>query len=120
MHKGQLTEGQIEQEIVNKGKTAKRVTPQDVDEAIVEEHYWVAPGTTTTVCCLVLYNGFTVIGKSACASSENFDAAIGRKIARDDARNQIWAFLGFLLRELALAEAENALDDLEESDMGHA
>ena len=70
----------IEQEIQDKGLTAARVTPQRVDEVIVGEDYHVFPGTTLTVCVLTLANGFTVTGESACASPENFDTELGRKI----------------------------------------
>jgi hypothetical protein len=52
-----------------------------------------------------LKNGFTVIGKSAAASIENFDIEIGRKLAREDARNQIWQLEGYLLRQ-RLSEKE--------------
>lgn len=52
-----------------------------------------------TFCVLVLQNGFTVTGKSACASPENFDADIGRKVAFGDAFNQIWPLEGYLLKQ---------------------
>lgn len=52
-----------------------------------------------TFCVLVLKNGFTVTGESACASPENFDAEIGRKIARQNAVNKIWMLEGYLLKE---------------------
>jgi hypothetical protein len=51
-----------------------------------------------TVCCLKLSNGFTVTGESACASPENFDAELGKKIARGNARDKIWALEGYVLR----------------------
>jgi hypothetical protein len=89
----------IEQEIQDKGLTAPRVTPQRVDEVIVGEDYHVFPGTTLTVCCLTLANGFTVTGESACASPENFDTDLGRKIARDNAKQKIWALEGYALRD---------------------
>jgi len=89
----------IEQEIQDKGLTAPRVTPQRVDEVIIGEDYHVFPGTTLTVCCLTLANGFTVTGESACASPENFDAELGRKIARDNAKQKIWALEGYALRD---------------------
>lgn len=38
-----------------------------------------------TFCVLVLRNGFTVTGESACASPDNFDAEVGQKIARQNA-----------------------------------
>lgn len=92
-------EAAIEAEIQAKGKTAPRLTPQMIDETIVSEAFYVFPGTTLTICALTLRNGFHVTGESAAASSENFDEELGRKIARDNARNKIWAFEGYLLRE---------------------
>lgn len=56
-----------------------------------------------TFCVLVLRNGFTITGQSACASPENFDADIGRRISRDDAIRQVWPLLGFRLRDVAVA-----------------
>ena len=52
-----------------------------------------------TFCVLVLRNGFTVTGESACASPENFDAEIGRKIARQNAVQKIWPLMGYALKE---------------------
>lgn len=51
-----------------------------------------------TFCVLVLQNGFTVTGESACASPENFDAEVGRKIARQNAVNKIWPLMGYELK----------------------
>jgi hypothetical protein len=93
-----MNEQQIETEIQEKGLTAPRVTPEIVDAAIAGEHYWVPDETTLTVCVLTLKNGFTVTGESACASPENFNAEFGRKIARDNARQKIWALEGYALR----------------------
>jgi hypothetical protein len=59
----------------------------------------VFPGTTLTVCCMKLANGFTVTGESACASPENFNEELGRKIARENAKEKIWALEGYALRE---------------------
>ena len=67
-----------------------------------------------TFCVLVLRNGFTVTGESACASPENFDAEVGRKIARQNAVQKIWPLMGYELRsQLArpvLTEADAAAD----------
>jgi len=92
-------EQDIEQDIQAKGLTAPRITPADLDAKIKAEQYHVFPGTTLTVCCLTLRNGFTVTGQSASASPENFSEEIGRKIARADAREKIWMLEGYLLRE---------------------
>lgn len=94
-----MNEQQIENEIQDKGLNAPRLTPELIDKTIAGEAYYIFPGTTVTVCCLTLRNGFTVIGESACASPENFDEALGRKIARENARVKIWALEGYLLRE---------------------
>jgi hypothetical protein len=91
-------EAAVEQEIVEKGLTAPRITPELIDATIVAEQYHVFPGTTLTVCALTLENGYQVVGESACASPKNFDAVLGRKIARDNARNKIWALEGYRLR----------------------
>lgn len=103
-------EAEIEEEIVSKGKTAPRLTPQHIDEQIVSvvsgrasvlfkdvpaDHNALA---CLTLCVVTLKNGFTLVGKSACASPENYDEAIGHRIAYDDARKQIWALEGYLLR----------------------
>lgn len=89
----------IEKEIQDKGLNAPRLNPDMIDAAIVSEQYHVFPGTTMTVCALTLRNGYIVTGESAAASPENFNQEIGRKIARDNARNKIWALEGYLLRE---------------------
>lgn len=107
----------IEQEIQAKGLTAPRVTPADIEANITSEFYFTAAdgvecasghrpnsvraGTALdllTFCVLVLKNGFTVTGESACASPENFDAELGRKIARQNAVAKIWPLMGYELR----------------------
>lgn len=92
-------ETDIEQEIQNKGLTARRITPDMLNAEIVSEQFHVFDGSCMTVCCLTLKNGFTVTGESACASPENYDADIGQKIAKSNARDKIWPLLGFRLRD---------------------
>lgn len=94
-----MTEQTIEQEIQSKGLNAPRLNPEWIDATIKAEDYHVFPGTTLTVCCLTLQNGFTVTGESAAASPENFDIEIGEKIARSNARDKIWALEGYLLKQ---------------------
>ena len=94
-----MSETELENEIQAKGLNAPRLTPALIDAAIVSEQYHVFPGTTMTLCALTLRNGYIVTGESAAASPDNFDEAIGRKIARENARNKIWALEGYLLRE---------------------
>lgn len=106
-----------------KGKTAPRVTPADLAANIASENYFTAKDGVIgdlftsgliddpdghglppalgllTFCVLVLQNGFTVTGESACASPENFDAEIGRKIARENAVQKAWPLMGYALKE---------------------
>ena len=118
----------IEEEIQANGLKAPRVTPNDIEANIAAEIYStgldcaaeaagdargvfnrIKPDVDLTVvndslrlltfCVLVLRNGFTVTGESACASPENFDAEIGRKIARANAVAKIWPLLGFSLKQ---------------------
>lgn len=119
----------IEQEIQEKGKTAARITPADIEANIASEHYFTAadgvrgellssspelgqdigkddPRSLMTFCVLILRNGFTVTGESACASPENFDAEIGRKIARQNAVQKIWPLMGYELRSKLAKQAE--------------
>ena len=112
----------IEQEIQAKGLTAPRITPDDIEANIAHTYFFTAEEgvqgalaktdpelgvecpsiSTLTFCVLVLRNGFTVTGESACASPENFDAELGRKIARQNAVQKIWPLMGYALRsELA-------------------
>ena len=94
-----MSESEIELEIQDKGLNAPRLTPSMIDDVIVAEQYHRFSSTTVTVCCLHLQNGYSVVGYSAAASPENFDEAIGRKIARENARDKIWALEGYLLKE---------------------
>jgi len=102
-------EAAIEAEIQSKGLNAPRLNPAHIDEQIVAEYVVRASDAFSgapihdslkclTLCVLVLKNGYVVTGESACASPANYDAAIGHKIARDNARNKIWALEGYLLR----------------------
>ena len=127
----------LEREIQAKADKGPRVTPAALKDEIVSEHYFTAadgvigqqaiktiedawdieapaPLHLLTFCVLVLRNGFTVVGHSACASPANFNAEIGRRIARENAEREIWPLLGFRLRdELArtvLTDADAAAD----------
>ncbi len=123
----------IEEEIQAKGLNAPRVTPADIEANIAAEIYSTgldcaaeAAGDARgvfnriktdvdltvvndslrllTFCVLVLRNGFTVTGESACASPENFDAEIGRKIARANAVQKMWPLMGYALKEKLAAK----------------
>ena len=91
-------EKSIEAKLIDKNLNAPRLNPEKIDSLIVDEAYYVFPNTTLTICCLTLKNGYQVVGKSACASSENFNEEIGRDIAKTNARAQIWDLEGYWLK----------------------
>lgn len=95
-----MSDIEIENEIQAKGLNAPRLTPADIEATIKGETYHVFPGTTLTVCCLILQNDFAITGESAAVSPENFDAELGRKIARENAKDKIWLLEGYLLKDL--------------------
>ncbi len=95
-----------------------RITPADIENEIAREEYFTAadgvagarqdgapnfgqghPLSLLTFCVLVLRNGFTVTGESACASPENFNAEIGKRIARENAVAKVWPLMGYRLRD---------------------
>lgn len=112
----------FEKEIQSKGLTAPRVTPADIEANIANWWFFTAaegvegaagagtpyaeqppvkassPLRLLTFCILVLRNGFTVTGESYCANLENFDAEIGKKIARANAVEKCWPLMGYELR----------------------
>ncbi len=97
---GELSEHEIEQEVQNKGLTkGYRLTPERVDDIAraAQDFYWHVPGTTVVVCALRLANGYVVTGEAACIEPDNFDEALGRKIAYNKAREKIWAVEGYAL-----------------------
>lgn len=89
----------LEQEIQDKGLNAPRLTPGLIRSKIADCDYYVHPNSCLTVCILTLQNGFTVTGESACASPENFDRDIGRKVSYEKAFDKIWPLEGYLLKE---------------------
>lgn len=99
------TELEIEQMLQDKGLNAPRLNPQHIDNTIASEYYHVVPNTTLTICVLTLRNGWTVTGESASASLENFDEEIGRKIARENAREKIWVLEGYVLKQRLYIES---------------
>lgn len=111
----------------------RSVTLEQIEAEIASEHYFTAadgicgcaeraagyvpneassahdtPLSLLTFCVLVLRNGFTVTGQSACADPAKFNADMGRKLAREDAIRQCWKLLGFRLRDQIAAEQGSA------------
>ncbi len=89
---------------------APRVTLVDIEHSIGARYDFTADKAVgdapimealkiLSICILVTNSGFTVIGKSAPASPENFNADLGRKLAYEDAIRQLWPLMGYALRQ---------------------
>jgi hypothetical protein len=78
--------------------SAMKLTIEHLESMIAREQFHVFEGTTMTVCCLTLENGFAVVGESACILPEDFNEAYGREIARLNALNKVWQLEGYRVK----------------------
>ena len=78
-----------------------KLTIEHLESLVDSVQYLVFPGTTMTVCCLILKSGFAVTGESACINPDDFDEAIGREIARANAIDQLWKLEGYRIKASA-------------------
>jgi len=81
-----------------------KVTVESIELKITSCKFTIMPDTTTTVCQIVMENGFIIIGTSACVDPANFDKQAGEDFAREDAFNKVWALEGYLLKEQLFRE----------------
>lgn len=83
-----------------------KVSTQEIQDAIRLVQYYRFPGTTVTVCCISLDNGFTAVGSSACVDPSEYNEDMGKAIAYKDAEGKAWSYLGFRLAEKMAAQKE--------------
>lgn len=99
----------IEQEIQAKGKTAPRVTPDDVlanIHHIETVKHITQSGQVLRWAVLVTQSGFAVVGKpSVAVSPENDDTEIGEKVAFENSRDEMWPLMSYALKQ-SLHEVE--------------
>jgi hypothetical protein len=92
-------EDKIESRLQHLGLNAPRLSPDKIDSVIKSCTYTVLPSGRTIICEMLLKNGYTVRGESTCVSIENFNQEIGKDIAFQDAREQIWPLEAYLLTQ---------------------
>jgi len=85
-----------------------KITPEFVESKILAEHYWIVPGTTTTVCALVPENGITQTGESSTAHGRTFNEEDGRYYSRLQAFNKVLGAYGMILKDKIFEESKNA------------
>ena len=76
-----------------------KITQEHIDATIVSKTFIVLPDGVTTICQLILKNGFSVLGSSACVDPANFNLQMGRDIAFKNAQDKVWQLEGYLLKE---------------------
>lgn len=91
-----MNDAQLSQAIA--AKPHEKVTKEGIEKRVISADY-IVMHSTVTVCSLVLENGYSVRGESACVDPRNFDEDIGRELAYRDAINKIWPLEGYLLAE---------------------
>lgn len=99
-----MNDAQLEQAIAS--RPYDKVTKEGMEKRIKASNYMVLPDSTVTICNLVLENGFSMRGESACVDPRNFDMEIGRQIAYRDAFSKLWQLEGYLLAERRWKEAK--------------
>ncbi len=97
------SDGAIEREIVRKGLTAPRLSPAALEAEIVDVAFVKhisKSGQVLRWAVLTTRNGFAVTGRpSASVSPENDDEEIGCKVARENAKQELWPLMGYELKQ---------------------
>jgi hypothetical protein len=100
-----MNDVQLDQAIA--AKPHEKVTRESIEARIKNVDYMILPNSTVTICNVVLENGYSVRGESACVDPRNFDMEIGRQLAYRDAFNKIWPLEGYLLAECRFRDPAN-------------
>lgn len=94
------SEQALEKQIQDLGlNVAPRVTPAMADAAIKDQSLIKIDGIGM-LCNIELHNGFKLLGKNlGPVSAPNYSEQMAKQLAYEDARKQIFPFLGFMLAE---------------------
>jgi len=91
-----LTDAELDAAL--KASPAPKVDKESIEANIVKTEF-TKIGETLTHCRIILNNGFSVTGESACVNAENYKQEIGERIAYDNAFQRLWQLYGFLLAQ---------------------
>ena len=101
-----MSDQEMEKDIIELNLTAARVTPEQIEKLMNEVTYDVhqPKGTTSTIVTAFDGMGFSLCTEiMACASPENFDAALGEKYGiekcKNSARDMLWKLEGYSLKK---------------------
>jgi hypothetical protein len=66
---------------------------------MIKEKKFLRIGKKTTICLIILDNGYEVIGASSCINPSDYDYETGKLYAEDDAMNKLVPIASFLANE---------------------
>jgi hypothetical protein len=93
----------IETKIQAANLTAPRVTPDDINAAVIDTEivtHISQGGQVLRWAILTCANGFAVVGDpSVAVSPENDRAEIGIEVAIENSKQRLWPLLGFALKD---------------------
>lgn len=75
-----------------------KLTIEFLNNQIVEATF-TKIGDRLTHCLIIVKNGYMFTGESSCVDANNYNKAIGEKIAYDNAFDKTWTVYGFILRQ---------------------
>ncbi len=87
---------------------AERVTEDFLKSQIKDTEFSVQG--TLTMCRIVVKNGFSFVGESACVDPANYNKEAGETISYSRAFDKMWPCYGFLLAEVRLHRASKAAE----------
>lgn len=97
------SDASIERLIQAKGLEAPRVRPADIEANIKSVEYVShvsAGGQVLRWAVITTLSGYAVTGRpSVAVSPENDNVEIGRRVALENARNELWPLMGYALKQ---------------------
>lgn len=91
-----LTQAEVSAAIA--AKPGDKVTKAQIEARIRNVSFEQFHGTVT-LCSIMLDNGFSVRGETACVDPLNYDAEIGEHLSYERAFAALWPLFGFVLAE---------------------
>ncbi|KGQ39965.1 Gp49 family protein [Gallibacterium anatis] len=74
-----------------------KLTKDYLDSLVINTQY--VHQELLTICTITVKNGFKLVGTSACADEQNYDAKIGEQVAYQNAFAKLWELEGYLLKQ---------------------
>ena len=91
----------------NKTMVNNKLQDNDLEKEISNYTFTILPSGKTTVCELILKNGFSVVGVASCLDIRNFDKELGEKCALKDAKRKAFDLVAYSKQ----TEITNSIND---------